>query len=176
MVYTIGYGGRHPDEFLGLLAENGIKAVVDVRLRPDRASVGCYSLAKTPDKGIQKLLAGKNVAYFSFIQLGNVFLGYEDWRERYRRFFVAAGEILTEPLFSTSIPEPWCLMCSEKRAAECHRSVIADFLAGKGYEVRNIESSYGACLRLGRQGPDHGEAGLRFTLRWGSPSRLIFSI
>jgi len=139
MIYTIGYGGRHPEEFVGLLAENGIKAVVDVRLRPDRASMGCYSLAKTPDKGIQKLLSEAGVAYYSFIQLGNVFLGYEDWRERYRSLLAAAGDILTEPLFSTPISEPWCLMCSEKRAADCDRSVIADFLATKGHEVRYLE-------------------------------------
>jgi uncharacterized protein (DUF488 family) len=139
MIYTIGYGGRPPEEFVGLLAENGIKAVVDVRLRPDRASMGCYSLAKTPDKGIQKLLSGSGVAYYSFIQLGNVFLGFEDWRERYRSLFTAAGDILTEPLFSTPLPGPWCLMCSEKRAADCHRSVIADFLATKGHEVRHLE-------------------------------------
>ena len=139
MIYTIGYGGRHPDQFLSLLAENGIKAVADVRLRPDRASMGCYSLAKTPDKGIQKLLAGPGVAYFSFIQLGNVFLDYDDWRERYCRLFAVAGDILTEPLFSIPIPEPWCLMCSEKRATDCHRWVIAAFLATEGHEVKHIE-------------------------------------
>lgn len=139
MVYTIGYGGRHPDEFLSLLAGSGIKAVVDVRLRPDRASMGCYSLAKTPDKGIQKLLTGSGVAYFSFIQLGNVFLGYADWRERYRQLLGVAGDILTETLFSTPIPEPWCLMCSEKKAADCHRGVIAESLAGKGHNVKHIE-------------------------------------
>lgn len=139
MIYTIGYGGRHPEEFVGILAEHGIKAVVDVRLRPDRASMGCYSLAKSPDRGIQKLLAGADVAYFSFIQLGNVFLEYPDWRERYGQLIAVAGDILTEPLFSTWIPEPWCLMCSEKRAIDCHRNRVAEFLAARGYEVTHVE-------------------------------------
>ena len=34
---------------------------------------------------------------------------------------------------------PVCLLCAERRVAECHRLVIAEFLAARGAEVEHLE-------------------------------------
>jgi len=136
--FTVGYGGRIPHELVELLAERGIRLVVDVRLRPDRASMGAYVKAKEPTKGIENLLAARGIAYQSFIELGNVFLDYDNWQEKYEHLMERAGELLTARV--NGLPEPFCLLCAEKRVAECHRRKIADYLVrSRGWEVEHIE-------------------------------------
>jgi uncharacterized protein (DUF488 family) len=135
--YTIGYGGRKPKDFLDILKQKGIKAIVDVRLLPNHASMGLYKKAKTVGKGIQGLLARGGIQYFSLVELGNKFLGQEDWRWQYRKLLDKDGDLLTERLFT--LPTPFCLMCAEKSSAECHRREISDYVAKKGHEVEHIE-------------------------------------
>ena len=136
--YTIGYGGRRPAEFAGMLVEHGIRAVADVRIRPDRASMGAYARARTPDKGIERLLGDRGIAYHAILELGNLFKDLDDWRPSYRALFERAGDLLVGRL--EGLPEPFCLLCAEKRATECHRQVIADFLvATRGWTVEHIE-------------------------------------
>ena len=135
--YTVGYGGRHPQEFVNLLKQTDIKTIVDVRLRPDRSSMGIYSKAKSADKGIQRLLANADMGYVSLVELGNLFSGCENWQERYWQLLLKAGDLLTERL--QQIPAPFCLLCAEKQVAKCHRLQIADYLVQKGYEVEHIE-------------------------------------
>ena len=134
--FTIGYGGRKPQEFLDLLNQRGVKVVIDVRLRPDHSSMGSFAKAKSHDKGIQKLLATVGIEYISVVELGNVFLEYADWRERYRELLEKAGDLLTQRLWNVS--DPFCLMCAEKSPAECHRSLVAEYLVSKGHEVEHI--------------------------------------
>jgi uncharacterized protein (DUF488 family) len=110
-VYTIGYGGRKPQEFLDLLKANNIRALVDVRLRPDRASMGTYVKARNSQKGIQALLATGGIQYFSFVELGNVFFDLANWEERYCRLIGEAGDLLVERLLQ--VPAPFCLMYSD---------------------------------------------------------------
>ena len=136
-VYTIGYGGRSPQDFLGLLKEKGVRAVVDVRLRPDRSSMGTYVKAKDPDKGIVRLLRDVNIRYSSFVELGNIFLDCDDWTERYQKLLEQAGDLLIDRL--RQIPGSFCLMCAEKQVARCHRQLIAEYLSRKGYLVEHIE-------------------------------------
>ena len=136
-IYTIGYGGRKPQEFLDLLTERGIRAIVDVRLRPDRSSMGVYVKAKNPNKGIEALLADVSIEYHSLVELGNVFRDLDDWQERYQQLMDQAGDLLTRRLLG--VAEPFCLMCAERHADHCHRQIIGDYLARKGHETEHIE-------------------------------------
>ena len=136
--YTIGYGGRAPVEFVGLLVGHGICSVADVRIHPDRASMGAYLKARSSDKGIERLLSDRGIDYHSILELGNLFRDLDDWGPPYRALFARAGELLVGRI--GELPQPFCLMCAEKRVTECHRLVIADYLvATRGWTVEHIE-------------------------------------
>jgi len=135
-LYTIGYGGRLPGDFVRLLVEHGVCSVADVRLRPDHSSMGAYVKAKTPDKGIEKLLASAGIAYYSLPELGNAFMDLPDWRERYAALLERAGDLLTARL--AGLPQPTCLLCAERRPTDCHRSLIAAYLAARGATVLDL--------------------------------------
>jgi len=135
--FTFGYGGMKPADFLDRLSTNGIRTVVDVRLRPDRASMGAFVKAKDAAKGIEGMLARHGIGYRSLVELGNPFLGYDDWRDRYRELIALAGDLLTARL--SDVPGPFCLLCAEKRPDECHRQLIADHLSrSRGWQVEHM--------------------------------------
>jgi uncharacterized protein (DUF488 family) len=136
--FTIGYGGRRPPEFAKLLADRGVRTVIDVRLRPDRASIGLYAKAKDAAKGIEGLLTTAGVSYVSLPELGNLFLGYDDWPERYERFLELAAPVLFDRF--DAVPGPVCLLCAERKLCECHRRHIAAHLErARGWTFTHIE-------------------------------------
>jgi uncharacterized protein (DUF488 family) len=136
--FTSGYGGRRPEEFVALLVCNAIKTIVDVRIRPDKAAMGSYAKARDADKGISGLLARSGIGYISLPELGNLFLDYDDWPERYGRFLELAGPLLFDRL--DGIPGPICLMCAEKKVSECHRRHIAAYLERTaGWKFTHLE-------------------------------------
>ncbi|MCM8595653.1 MAG: hypothetical protein NFV71_09905 [Candidatus Accumulibacter sp.] len=105
-LFTIGYGGRSPSELVRALLEHGVQTVVDVRLRPDRASIGSYSLARDPAKGIGGLLASAGIGYHSYVTLGNVFIDADDWAVRYAELLERAGDLLVPALDWMRVSRP----------------------------------------------------------------------
>jgi hypothetical protein len=100
--------------------------------------LGTWAKAKTPDKGIEHILARAGIGYVSLIELGNIFREYPDWATRYKTLLERAGDLLTGRL--AGVPQPFCLLCAEKRVADCHRRLIAEYLVEKkGAEVVHIE-------------------------------------
>ena len=100
--------------------------------------MGAFARARSPDKGIERLLGDRGITYHSILELGNLFRDLDDWPAAYRALFERAGDLLVGRL--EGLPEPFCLLCAEKHAADCHRSAIADFLvATRGWSVVHID-------------------------------------
>ncbi|MBK8974902.1 MAG: DUF488 domain-containing protein [Planctomycetes bacterium] len=138
VLFTIGYGGRTADELLALLHDHGVRTIADVRLRPDRASMGIWVRARTSDKGIERVLGSAGIGYQSLVELGNLFLEHPDWREPYRELLARSGDLLTARL--RELAGPVCLLCAERRASDCHRTLVAEWVAAHtGEAVVHIE-------------------------------------
>lgn len=136
-IYTIGYGNRKPEAFAQLLHQNGRPLVVDVRLRPDQASLYFWRKTKSSLKGIEENLRQMGLQYVSLIELGNVFMDCDVWRISYMQMLNGAGEVITHRL--SQVQAPFCLMCAELDFERCHRQILADYLhRAWGVEVHHI--------------------------------------
>jgi len=134
-IFTIGYGNLKPADFTSKLINAGVKTVIDVRLRPDRAYCSAYSLTKKTDTGIKQTLG--EIKYLSVIELGNIFLNHEDWYERYSKFLTACGGMCFDWL--DGVEKPICLLCAEIKIEDCHRKIVAEYLhKAKGAEIIHL--------------------------------------
>ena len=134
-LFTIGYGGRSPEEFLECLVSHGVEAVVDVRLSP-RGYLSAFTRAQSEGKGIQALLGRGGIRYFWWEALGNPFRDTADWRSRYQMHLDRQWNAVRGQL--EEVPQPYCLLCAEKLVANCHRSDIAKRLAPLFSEVEHL--------------------------------------
>lgn len=149
-IFTIGYEGRNIDQFLGVLVNNGIELLVDVRNNP-------FSMKFSFVKGnlidalrfpnIEETSKLANVMYLHIPELGIVGSKRKNLEtdEDYEKLFVGYKEhILThfmnviDKIIKLGKQKRIALMCFEKDEKHCHRGVLSAILQKQGIEVRSI--------------------------------------
>jgi uncharacterized protein (DUF488 family) len=147
VVYTIGYTRKSLEEFIHLLQEAGVDAVIDVRLRNTSQLAG---FAKRDDLAYL-LHAGFSIEYEHQLDLAptpEILEGYRasgDWpafEAAFRQLLAQrqADELGRELLARYRQP---CLLCAEPTPDRCHRRLIAEFWAGTlpGVEVKHLPAN-----------------------------------
>ena len=137
-VFTIGCAGRKAEEFVQELSKAGVRTVVDVRSFAGDDSLEPSAPQADPESDIRLLLSSRGIGYRLLAALGNIFLECDDWRERYALFLGRIGDLLVTKL--EGLDEPLCLLGGEPRAADCHRIIIASFLASRGHQIAHLEA------------------------------------
>lgn len=142
-VYTIGHSTRTQDDFLALLGAHGIGAIADVRRFPASRRHPHFARAAMarwlPEHGVQyvhvEALGGRRAAAADSPNTGlrnASFRGYADYMR------TAAFEAALAVVVDLSRAQPTAIMCAEAVWWRCHRSLIADLLVARGFEVRHI--------------------------------------
>lgn len=145
-LWTIGHSTRSLDEFLGLLAGNGIELVADVRQFPGSKRYPHFNREE-----LESTLAQVGVGYRHYPELGgrrkdhapdspnsawrvDAFNAFADYMAT-EEFESAIADLMERARASRTV-----VMCSEAVPWRCHRRLIADALTVRGWTVQDIMS------------------------------------
>lgn len=160
-LWTIGHSTRPIDEFLSCLNAHGIQRLIDVRTVPRSRYNPQFNT-----EALAKSLAAVAVNYQHSADLGGLrkpkkdslntgwrnqsFRGYADYMAS-DAFKQALDTLIADSLQPPFSPAPSgraetrpfrvAIMCAEAVPWRCHRSLIADALLSRGWEVRHIMST-----------------------------------
>lgn len=145
LVFTIGHSTRTIHEFIELLKSHGVTRVVDVRTVPRSRHNPQFSRETLPES-----LKGASIEYTHMARLGGLRHPKADsvntgWRNASFRGF---ADYMQTPEFEESLlkliavagRERIALMCAEAVPWRCHRSLVADALSVRGFQVEHIIS------------------------------------
>jgi uncharacterized protein (DUF488 family) len=132
-VYTLGYERRSLSEFVGLLQQAGVDALIDIRLRNTSHLAG---YTKRDDLAFL-LQQGFGIAYEHHPELAPTdeilddYMQDHDWSRYERRFREVLRErgseaVGREILARHHVP---CLLCHEATPEHCHRRLVAEWWA-----------------------------------------------
>jgi len=145
VVYTIGHSNRPIADFLALLEAYGVRKVVDVRTIPKSRHNPQFN-----QEELRKSLARAGIRYRHLKALGGLRHALRDsvnmgWRNLSFRGF--ADYMQTEEfdhglelLEAIARRQPTTVMCAEGNPWRCHRSLIADALTKRKWQVLEISS------------------------------------
>lgn len=129
-LYTLGYQQRSIDEFVAILADNGIDVLVDVRETAWSHKPGFSKSA------FAAALAARGIEYVHARFAGNpkwlrsTAESHDEVLERYGWYVDEFDEVVAEfdQLIATlhTSRKRVCITCFERHADDCHRAILAD--------------------------------------------------
>ncbi|MFQ5935361.1 MAG: DUF488 family protein [Acidiferrobacterales bacterium] len=143
-IYTIGHSNRDIDSFIELLRSFSIQTLVDVRAYPTSRRHPHFTAASLQDTlsqaGIGYQWAGRDLGGHRKGKPNSIYAAlksaalraYADHMQT-PPFVSAAAELVT-----TTIRSRTAVMCAEKQPAQCHRSLLSDYLLMRGASVLHI--------------------------------------
>lgn len=134
-IYTIGYTQKKLEQFIRLLQEAGVDAIIDIRLRNTSQLAG---FAKRDDLAFL-LREGFGIEYEHRPELAptpEIFDAYKtdgDWSAYERAFLplLAKRDVQAVGHELLAHYQRPCLLCSEPTADRCHRRLVAEWWAGR---------------------------------------------
>ena len=143
-LFTIGFTKKSAEKFFELLCNAGVKRIVDVRLNNVSQLAG---FAKRDDlQYFAKQIGAMDYAHLPELAPTKEILDeYRndglDWARYERKFLSLMQDRRIEETVPENILKEGCLLCSEDKPHNCHRRLVAEYLAERwgGVEITHLE-------------------------------------
>lgn len=127
-IFTIGFSGKKPDDFMDILNAAKINCIWDIRLWRTSRFVPFYS-----GTNLATTLGSRYEYHPEFAPSTEILVEYKDGRiiwPDYERMYreLLATRHPTAGLTPDAI-DRICLLCTEKSALHCHRRLAAEYIA-----------------------------------------------
>jgi uncharacterized protein (DUF488 family) len=133
-IYTIGFTQKSAAEFFGLLKQNGIQRLVDIRISPQGQLSGFARQEDLPFF-LDELVNHCTYVYLPVLaptkEMMHAYRAGGDWSHYMKSYLALMNERhIPEALDRAEFEAARsCLLCSEASAEKCHRRLIAERLA-----------------------------------------------
>ena len=144
-LYTIGFTQKRAEVFFGLLHQNGIQRLVDIRLNPSGQLSG-FAMQEDLPYFLSRLANG--CQYIHLPELAPTKELLEDYRKglswpQYEQRFQALMDERGIPdalNLSDFMNQISCLLCSEAKPEKCHRRLVAERMSAHwpGVEIVHL--------------------------------------
>jgi uncharacterized protein (DUF488 family) len=144
-IFTIGHSNRSLQEFLNLLKESQIAALVDIRRFPSSRKFPHFNR-----DALASLLETQGIEYLWFENLGgfrhsgtnrsspNTGLESPGFRNYADHMMTNQFHVTVHELLSIASRRSTAIMCTERFFWKCHRRLLSDFLVAQGTDVTHI--------------------------------------
>ena len=133
-IFTIGFTKKNAEIFFTLLANSGVKRVIDTRLNNVSQLAGFTK--KVDLEYFLKEIA--NIEYVHLLDLAptkNILDDYKkkkiDWKTYEEEFLHLLAKRKIEEKLNPELFDKSCLLCSEAKPHYCHRRLVAEYLNSK---------------------------------------------
>ncbi len=129
-IFTIGFSGKKPDDFMDILNATQISCVWDIRLWRTSTHAPFYS-----GDSLAAALGQRYEYHPEFAPTSEILAGYKDGRITWPDYERMYRELLTARHPTAGLApadlDRICLLCTEKSALQCHRRLAAEYIAVK---------------------------------------------
>jgi uncharacterized protein (DUF488 family) len=138
-LYTIGFAGKNAEKFFGILQKYSVKTLIDIRLNNVSQLAG---FTKRDDlryflKAICNINYVHKAEYAPTKELLNDYkkkkISWDEYEKQYKKI-IEDRNILSN--IDYSIFQDAALLCSEKTPEQCHRRLLAEYIAKNNKEIK----------------------------------------
>jgi len=131
-VFTIGYGGKNAHQFFTILKQAGIRKVVDIRLYNTSQLAG-FTKKQDIEYFLQTIIGAEYIHLPIMAPTKQLLNSYKkgliNWQEYETQFNAIIAQRQVQKHLVPQDMDMGCFLCSEAKANNCHRRLVAEYLA-----------------------------------------------